>query len=137
MTQYIEIAAVQSPFDIGSDDNKRMMFSCNYDAMAVAPVTDWERELAKILSDASLGILGTDIFIGTESILPKTGDGPFITIIDTGGSEPESIHNQAAMTYEHLSAQIVVRAKNYDPAKDRALAVWRELDGTYGSTVVA
>ena len=109
--------------------------------MAEEPVTDWENEVAKIISNAGLGELwdGTtgEVFIGTESILPKTGDGPFITLIDTGGNEPESVQNQAAMSYEHLSMQIVVRAKTYSAAKIRALAVWRELDGTYGSTVVA
>ncbi len=134
MSFYREILAVQSPVDIGFDDTKRMMFSVNFDAVATGPVTDFEREIAKLISDASLGVLGTDVFLGTEGFIP-VGNGPFIQLINTGGGEPEETQN--GTTYEHLSIQVVVRARDYDTAKTRALAIWRELDGTRNSTVVA
>lgn len=137
MSFYQEILAVQSPFDIGSDENKRKMFSVNFDVMATAPVTDFEREMGKLINDASLGTFGTDMFIGTEAILP-TGDGPFVLIINTGGEAPESTQNAAAgHTYELLSFQIVTSARGYDAAKTRALAVWRTLDGVRNTTVTA
>ena len=137
MSVYQEIIAVQSPIDIGSDENKRKMFSTNFEAMATEPVTDFDREIGKLINDASLGTFGTDMFIGMEAILPN-GNGPFVLIIDTGGSEPESTHNKVAgHTYEHLSFQVVVRARGYDAAKTRALAIWRTLDGVRNTTVVA
>ena len=136
MSTYIEILSVQSPFDIGFDDNKRVMFSCNYDVMAVAPVTDFEREIGKLINNAGLGTFATDMFIGLEAILP-TGDGPYVTIVNTGGIEPENTHNTSGHTYEHLSCQIVCRAKTYDAADTRALAIWRLLDGITNTTVTA
>ncbi len=137
MSVYQEIIAMQSPIDIGSDENKRKMFSVNFEAMATEPVTDFEREIGKLINDASLGTFAVDMFIGREAILP-TGNGPFVSIINTGGSEPESTHNKAAgHTYEHLSVQIVTRARGYDAAKTRALAIWRTLDGVRNTTVVA
>ncbi len=142
MSFYQEILAMQSPMDIGSDENKRKRFSVNFEVMATEPVTDFEREIGKLINDAGFGtftvgaVIG-DMFIGTEAILP-TGNGPFVSIINTGGSEPESTHNKAAgHTYEHLSVQIVVRARGYDAAKVRALAIWRTLDGVRNTTAVA
>ncbi len=137
MSVYQEIIAMQSPIDIGSDENKRKMFSVNFEAMATAPVTDFGREIGKLINDAGLGTFAVDMFLGMEAILPKL-DGPYVTIIDTGGSEPEGTHNKAAgHTYEHLSVQIVIRARGYDAAKTRALAIWRTLDGVRNTTVVA
>jgi hypothetical protein len=134
MTFYREILAIQSPFDIGPDDTQRARFSVNFDAVATAPSTDFEREIGRIISDAGLGTFGTDMFIGTEGFVP-TGTGPYVQIINTGGGPPEDIHNGGS--YEHLSCQIVIRAAHYDDARNRALAIWRELDGTRNSTVVA
>lgn len=137
MSFYREILAVQSPFDIGSDESKRKMSSVNFDVVANAPVTDFVREIGKLINDAGLGTFATDMFIGTEAILPK-GNGPFVTIINTGGESPESIHNSASgHAYENLSFQIVVRARTYDDAETRALAVWRVLDGVRNTTVTA
>ena len=137
MSFYQEIIAVSPPFEVGFDENERKMFSMNFDCMVTAPATDFVREIGRLINDASLGTFGTDMFIGMEAILP-TGDGPYITIINTGGSESLDTHNVAqGVTYEMRSCQIVVRARTYDSANTRALAVWRVLDGIRNTTVVA
>src|SRR5688500_12356075 len=105
-TRYIEILAVQRPFPIGSDDSNRALFSFNFDALADSPVSQWEEGIAEILSTARLSTLNVDTFIGPLSVLP-TGNGPYISIIDTGGREPLETHD--GIKCERLSVQILVR----------------------------
>lgn len=137
-TRYLEIVSVQRPFVFLVDDNNRSVFSVNFDAMAAAPVDKWEEELIKVLSDAGLATLwdGTsgDTFIGPAMVIPS-GAGPFILIVDTGGTSPLETHD--GQEYERLSAQITVRAVSYETARTRALAIWRELDGVRETTVAA
>jgi hypothetical protein len=138
VSRYLEILAVQRPFAFNVDPSGRQMFSCNFSAVGAAPVADWEREVIQILEDASLatersGTTG-DAFIGPESTIP-TGDGPWIQIIDTGGTAPLETHD--GQEYERLSCQVIVRAKSFTVARTRALAIWRELDGKRGVTVTA
>lgn len=135
MSRYLEILAVQRPFPFDQDDSARVMFSVNFDALAAAPVTAWEEELAKLINTAGLGTRGTDLFIGPAAVLPADHAGPLVSVIDTGGSMPEWTHQDDG--YERLSAQIVVRAASYVAARTRALAIWRVLDGVRNTTVVA
>lgn len=135
MSRYIDLLAVQRPFPIGVDENGRVMFSSNFEANAAAPVVDWEKEIVKLLSDVGLATLGTDTFIGPAASLPLTGDGPFLSVIDTGGSAPWEA--QSGEEYERLSVQIVIRAATYAAARTRALAVWRRLNGLRNVTVTA
>ncbi len=138
-SRYIEIIATQRPFPFNVDDNNRVMFSCNFTARAAGDVDDWMQEVQKILIDAGIATKGTqstgDTYIGPQSVV-RVGDGPFTTILDTGGIAPEEMHN-SGVKIERLSVQIVVRAKSYVVAETRALAIWRELDGVRDSTVAA
>ena len=135
MSYYLEILAVQRPFPIGIDEeNDNVMFSVNFEATARATVDQWEEELVKVLSGASLATLGTDTFIGPQATVP-TGTGPYLLINDTGGSGPLESHS--GDTYEQLSAQIIIRASTYTAARTRALAVWRALHGVRNTTVAA
>lgn len=136
MSRYLSIEAVQRPFAIGLDDLQRVMFSVNFQALAAAPVNQWEEEIIKILTTAGLATSGTDTFIGPAVALP-TGNGPYITILDSGGTAPMQAHGSTGALYERLSAQVVVRAKNYTSARTRALAVWRALHGVRNQTVAA
>lgn len=133
-TRYLEILALSRPAPIGVDTNNRTMFTATYNCVAAAPATKFEEEVARILFDASLMTLGTDGFIGPASTIP-TGNGPYITLIDTGGMSPLETHN--GDKYERMSIQIVVRALNYQVARTRALAIWRELDGKRNVSVTA
>jgi hypothetical protein len=133
-TTYVQILAVQRPFAFNVDENDRTMFSVNFEGLAGAPVAEWEEELVKILTDAGLATPNVDTFIGATKEAPA-GNGPYTHVLDTGGSSPEETHDGSA--YERLSAQIVVRAKDYDAARTRAHAIWRALDGLRNTTVTA
>lgn len=133
-TRYLEILAAQRPFPAYVDENGRVAFSINFECEAAAPVGDFEREIVKLLSNAGLATLGTDTFIGPDAVFPD-GDGPFISLTDTGGSSPIETHDE--QKYERLSIQVVVRAEDYEAARGRALAIWRELDGKRNVTVAA
>lgn len=134
MSRYLSIVAVQRPFALEVDENNRVVFIVNFEAEAAAPVNQWEEELADVISDAGLGTLNTDLFVGPKSNIP-TGSGPYTTIIDTGGSAPEETHDGSR--YERLSVQVAVRATSYAAARTRALAIWRVLDSTYNTTITA
>lgn len=135
MSFYISITAAQSPFDLGADENDRVMIVCNYNAQAHYPVDKFEEEVARVIFDAGLGALATDLFIGSKANLPTSGVGPFTTIIRTTGYPPLETHDDSK--YENLSCQITVRSTNYATARARAVAIWRVLDGLRNTTVTA
>ena len=135
-TTYLQILSVQRPFPFGVDSSTppRVQFSLNFEAVSQGAVTDWEQEIVQFLEDASLSTPGTDTFIGPLTPLPE-GDGPYIRILDTGGSSPDVTHDGGV--YENLSCQIVVTAKSYTAGRTRALAIRRELDGKYDVSIEA
>lgn len=105
------------------------MFSCNYLARAVGPVSSWESDLISILNSASGGpfaTAGTDTWIGYEAVIPD-GAGPYLKIINTSGLETVETHN--GDRYERPSAQLVTYTSDYLTGMNRALSIWRVLDG--------
>lgn len=134
MGAYIEVIAVQRPHPVSLDAENRVLFSVNFDALALAPVGDWEGDIADYLHAQvpSLATRNVDTFTGPGVKMP-TGVGPYINIIDSGGNA--SVFTHDGVKYERLSAQIVVRATEYTIARARALAVWRALDGLRNVTM--
>lgn len=137
MTLYLEILSNHEPFPFNVDKNNRDMFSSNFRVRAVAPISDFEREVRKILEDAGLVTVtpaaSRDVFIGPNATMP-TGIGPYVTIINSGGVATHESHN--GTKHERPSVQIVVRGE-YEAARTRVLAIKRELDGKRGVTVTA
>jgi len=109
------------------------MFSVNFRATLAAPSDKLELEIIKILSNAGLCTLNTSIFVG-KKVLP-TGDGPYTYLRVYGGSEIEEMHS--GEQYENPSFQIVVYAADYEVAKNKIYAIWRELDGQRNVTIAA
>lgn len=137
-TRYLSIQSVQRPFPIGRDAIEFETFSVNFQAIADSPVDQWEEELIAILAAEGLATSGTDAFIGRSvNISDLSGDGPHIIVIDTGGTAPIEAHGPSGSLYERLSAQIIVRARDYTVARTRALAIWRALHGVRNETVAA
>lgn len=134
MARYLWIIADQRPFPIGADSQDRAMYSVNFHALATHPVDKFEEEVARVLFDASLGVVNTTIFFGPVADIPK-GNGTYISIIDTGGTTPEETHDGSL--YESLSFQLVVRSTDRKAARTRALACWRALHGLRNTTVTA
>lgn len=132
MSQYIEILARQRPFPYGVDESGRTLIACNFDARAIAPVSAWELEIAKLINQSGNGTLGVDMTIGPAAPVPN-GQSVVVTLIDTGGSEPEEVHY--GDKFERLSVQVIVRSSDYQAAMTRSLAIWRLLDGQRGITV--
>jgi hypothetical protein len=75
-------------------------------------------ELVALLVAAGLGTFGTTIFGSSQASIPA-GDGPYITIVETGGPAPRSTHN-VVNAYEQTTAQITTRAATYAAARSRA-----------------
>lgn len=78
-------------------------------------------DLIVLMSTNGFGSFGVDIFKSAKSV-PANGDGPFTTIIPTGGLGDMGTHNDSrnAVAYEQPSAQIIVRAEDADVAEGRA-----------------
>ena len=81
-------------------------------------------DLIFLIEEAHLGTYGTDLFKGSKAVIPE-GPGPFTSIIETGGASPVGTHNSVAVpAYVRPSAQIVVRAEDYDVAMTRAREIY-------------
>lgn len=130
-----EIVARQQPFTIGVDGNDRTMWSCNYN-ITISDLGGGALEdiIAARLVTAGLGTLGTTLFIGPAAVLP-TSNGPFTSIIHTGGRYALETHN--GTQYTRPTFQIVVRAKSYVAGRTQANAVHTNLHGVRNTTMVA
>lgn len=135
MSFYLSIRARQRPFPFDLDDHGRVMFSCNYEALGFN-VGTWENDISDLLTSSGIatsnqiliGLLGSSEQIRTDSSGEVvSGAGPYVSIIDTGGSEPVRSHNGTKC--ERLSVQIVVRAVDHEVARDKSLEIYHELDG--------
>jgi len=131
-TRYLEIIALQSPISIGNDVNDRAMLSFNVLSKHVGSPVAFGKEICKLIQNASLATLGTDMFYGSKSQLPTTA-GPFISVSPTGGLSPEQTHNGDKLS--RPSAQIIVRAVSWTIAEDKANAIHALLDGQHNVTV--
>lgn len=136
MSRYLEVTADDRPADMGQDDNNRSVFVMNFRFVSVGDVTSFDYEVAKLIVDAGQATgVGTDIFIGSKAKVPPTSSVPLITIIATGGMGRDQTHN--GTNYERPSCQVTVRSATPANARDRALAIWRALDGMRNFDVVA
>ncbi len=142
MSLYISILSDSSkPIDVGWDANNRLLRSMNFTIKAQSVVTDLEGEILKRLNDVSLATFSTnpttgDTFIGSRVTIP-TGEGPFIQIIDTGGSRAERSHGRKTNKIENLSLQVFVRGLDFDTTTNRARLILDELDGINNAVLVA
>lgn len=135
-TYYLEILSTSPPFPIEVDGNGRTIFSCNFTAVARAPVTDFKNEIMSLITDASQGTrwngASGDMFVGRYAKIPD-GDGPYVTFVESAGFAPLETHN--GDSYERRGFQILVTAAVYSAAETRANAIWRTLDGVRNTEV--
>lgn len=84
----------------------------------------FSEDLVSLITAAGLGTLGTSLFVGSKATFP-VGDGPYTSVIETGGTAPEGTHNMVDRpAYVRPSAQIVVRAKKRDDARNRIQSLY-------------
>jgi len=92
-------------------------------------------ELLVILTSAGVGTSNVDMFVGDKAKIP-IGNGPYLSITETGGTDPERVHNQVwPPSAERPNAQVVVRALNYEEARLMARAAWNALGAVRNSTI--
>ena len=130
---FYQMIRVRPLFDHGLDDNHRLRIAFNIQA-AKNPSSTFAEEVLSLLVTANVGILGTNMFLSSAVALP-TGDGPYLSVIETPGREADYIHNQMEPAYEYPAAQIVVRAKSRAPAFAMATAAYNALKGVVNQTV--
>lgn len=94
-------------------------------------------EIADRLVAQGVGTRGSNIFLGSGASLPdlsKTnGEGPFLTLIQTGGSAPLFVHNEAGSHVQRPTAQITARATNIALALAMSKAAYLALNGVWNT----
>ena len=133
MTTYLIIDVVQEPLDIGLDEADRIQWSFNIDVDKKASRTFYE-ELRNLLEDAGVGTRNVDIFGSSKAKIP-TGDGPYLLILETGGTAPMKVQNSKSPRYQRPSAQIVVRGKSNSAARAMAFDAYDALAGVRNQDV--
>lgn len=91
-------------------------------------------DIAARLVSQGVGTIGSSIFLGSRAAIPA-GDGPYISLTETGGTAPTRIQNQASVATQRPSAQVLTRAKNYVTARAKAKAAYDALDGIFNTTL--
>lgn len=139
MSRFLHFPLLQEPFDMGAVDSlNRSRYVFNI-VVEKTPSDTFLEELAAILVAAGVGRLtGTsrNIFL-TSSVSIPSGDGPYLSITDTGGPGGQKIHNQIPPAYQRPGAQIVARAKNAADARRMAFAAYNALANVRNQTVTA
>ncbi len=77
-------------------------------------------DLAQLVVDNSLGVLGTDLF---RSRLPEEPD-DCVAILEFEGTTPSFVQNTAEVNRENPRAQIQVRSPQYQTARTKADSIW-------------
>lgn len=137
MSFYLQLRGIQTPFSIGSDANKREMYSCNYQMERYNSSTLAEVDIATLISTASPTIVSSSkIVLGMRPVLPlptsgqNAGtevDGPWVRVISTGGMQ--SNISRSGGRAEYPSVQIIVASLDTALAATKAWAIYRLLDG--------
>ncbi len=91
-------------------------------------------ELGARLVAQGVGTLGTNIFYGASVAIP-VGDGPYLTLSETGGMAPTRIQNMTVPRTRRPTAQVFVRAKTYAAARAMAVNAYNALDGVFNLTL--
>lgn len=91
-------------------------------------------EIGARLVTEGVGTSGTTIFLSSKAVIPP-GVGPYLTVIETGGSGPTRRQNLSSAATHRPTAQIVVRAMSYPAARTMAQAAYDALDGIWNEVL--
>jgi hypothetical protein len=83
----------------------------------------WQEDVGKVLVDAGVGIVNTNIFYSTKAGVP-TGVGPYLSVVETGGAGHDNTHGDAAPSYIFPGAMITIRGANPVAVKTMAMAAY-------------
>jgi len=91
-------------------------------------------EIAAWLATEGVGIPGQSLFLSSAAI-PPNGDGPYLSLKETGGTGSTRIQNKASAATHRPTAQVSVRAKDYTEARAMAAAAHDALDGIFNQNL--
>jgi hypothetical protein len=86
-------------------------------------------EIRDRLVAQGVGVYSSDIFIGAKASIPG-GDGPYLSLTETGGTGSMRSHNGTATARPTL--QILARAKTMQAAKNKLKLAFDALGGDKG-----
>lgn len=89
-------------------------------------------ELADWLVTGNVGTRGSNILLGSRALIPK-GNGPYLSLNETGGSGPTRIHNEPGAHTQRPSVQVLVRGKLYSETRTMAKNAYLRLDGVFNT----
>lgn len=90
--------------------------------------------LAARLVSQGVGVIGTNIFISSRAYIPP-GDGPFLTLTETGGLAPTRVHNKNSVATQRPTAQVMVKAVTYAAARTMSVGAYNALDGVFNTNL--
>lgn len=134
MTWYADISPMGEPMDSGPDDNGLATVSFSVICYKRGS-TDVQAEIAKVLVDAGVGVLGTSIFGQSDTPMPD-GNGPFIELIDTGGPPPVRTQ-QSKTAYQRPTVQVFTRARAAAAAMAKAKEAYAALAAVKNTEITA
>ena len=121
-TWYVYIEPLQEPFPLGLDDEKRVMFDFNVYIVKRPSATLLEELIERLDSQGLTGALAAP-----KATIPK-GDGPIVSLRETGGTSPIRTHNDGSSpAYQRPTVQVITRATDYGVSKARAYQVYNAL----------
>lgn len=88
----------------------------------------------KLIAASVVSAIQTDVFLSRGARIPD-GDGPYLSLIDTGGSGPSYTHNRKSNPYCNISIQLVTRAKDATVAWTLCNDAIAELQGIRNTTL--
>lgn len=134
-TRYLEINALQSPISIGNDAANRAMLSFNLLCHHSGSPSTLEEDICKIIQDAGLATLGTNMWFGSLAKLPEgtAATGPYVSVVSYGGLAPDQTHDDKRISKP--TVQIITRAAGYVVARNKANAIHAAVSGRHNLTV--
>jgi hypothetical protein len=125
---------VQEPQDLGLDANGRAIVAFNINVVKTFSEEFLEEIVGRLVAQG-VGVFNTDIFASSSKDLPE-GDGPFLTIVATGGTSPERTQNDVATpAYPRPSAQLAVHAARFKASWNMAYDAYNALAGIRNQTL--
>src|SRR5215467_13861399 len=91
-------------------------------------------EVIARLESKGVGTFNSNVFASSKAVIPS-GPGPFLVVIDTGGTGPTRVQNQKGAKTRRPTAQITARGELPVLAREMALAAFDALDGIYNETI--
>lgn len=94
-------------------------------------------DLAARLVTQGVGVISgpnINIFWSSRAVLPA-GDGPYLTMAETGGIAPTRVQSKVGAATKRPSAQIIARAATEAAARAMIDAAYAALDGVFNTTI--